>query len=87
VAQTGLLVSLDMMASFRFYAHSRLTNEQEVNPTLGDETEVEQTVAIGRSLVRSALGKSLLGSIVRNSRKQARRCCDEVQSCNSTYPA
>ena len=44
IAETGLLVSFDIM---------------EVNPTLGtDPQAVEQTVNIGRSLVRSALGKS-----------------------------
>lgn len=44
IAETGLLVSFDIM---------------EVNPTLGTSPEaVEETVSIGRSLVRSALGMS-----------------------------
>ncbi|KAJ7074081.1 hypothetical protein C8F01DRAFT_1272334 [Mycena amicta] len=42
---TGLLVALDLM---------------EVNPSLADAASVKQTVAIGCSLVRSALGETLL---------------------------
>lgn len=43
IAETNLLVSFDIM---------------EVNPTLGTSPEaVDATVNIGRSLVRSALGK------------------------------
>ncbi|KAJ9099297.1 hypothetical protein QFC21_004178 [Naganishia friedmannii] len=45
VAETGCLVALDIM---------------EVNPTLGDEKLVEQTVAVGCSLARAALGETLL---------------------------
>jgi hypothetical protein len=30
---------------------------QEVNPSLADESSVQQTVAVGCSLVRSALGE------------------------------
>ncbi|KAL8286263.1 hypothetical protein RQP46_004751 [Phenoliferia psychrophenolica] len=45
IAETGLLVSLDIM---------------EVNPSLGDSSSVQQTVDIGRSLVRCALGETLL---------------------------
>jgi arginase len=33
---------------------------QEVNPTLSDEASVQQTVAVGCSLVRAALGETLL---------------------------
>lgn len=43
--ETGLLVALDLM---------------EVNPTLLDANSVKQTVAVGCSLVRSALGETLL---------------------------
>ncbi|TIA71497.1 hypothetical protein E3P91_02476 [Wallemia ichthyophaga] len=43
--QTGLLVAVDLM---------------EVNPTLADERAVKQTVSVGCSLVRSALGETLL---------------------------
>lgn len=44
IAETNLLVSFDIM---------------EVNPSLGASPQaVEQTVNIGRSLVRSALGKT-----------------------------
>lgn len=44
IAETGLLVSFDIM---------------EVNPTLGTSPQaVEETVNIGRSLVRAALGTS-----------------------------
>ena len=43
--ETGLLRGLDIM---------------EVNPALGDETAVQETVAIGCSLTRCALGETLL---------------------------
>jgi len=43
--ETGLLVALDLM---------------EVNPSLADAASVKQTVAVGCSLVRSALGETLL---------------------------
>ncbi|KIY43908.1 arginase [Fistulina hepatica ATCC 64428] len=45
IYETGLLAALDIM---------------EVNPSLADEVSVEQTVAVGCSLVRSALGETLL---------------------------
>jgi len=45
IAETGLLVALDLM---------------EVNPSLADAASVKQTVAIGCSLVRCALGETLL---------------------------
>jgi arginase len=45
IHETGLLVALDLM---------------EVNPSLADEQSVKQTVAVGCSLVRSALGETLL---------------------------
>lgn len=45
ISETGLLVALDLM---------------EVNPSLADSASVEQTVAVGCSLVRSALGETLL---------------------------
>ena len=37
---------------------SVLTSLQEVNPSLADEESVKQTVAVGCSLARSALGTS-----------------------------
>uniref|UniRef100_A0A0W0FPE5 Arginase n=1 Tax=Moniliophthora roreri TaxID=221103 RepID=A0A0W0FPE5_MONRR len=43
--ETGLLVALDIM---------------EVNPDLADEASVKQTVAVGNSLTRAALGETLL---------------------------
>jgi len=43
--ETGLLAAVDIV---------------EVNPSLQDQTAVEQTVAVGCSLVRSALGETLL---------------------------
>ncbi|KAK7038091.1 arginase [Favolaschia claudopus] len=43
--ETGLLVALDLM---------------EVNPSLADPESVKQTVTVGCSLVRSALGETLL---------------------------
>ncbi|GAA5852263.1 hypothetical protein JCM3766R1_004919 [Sporobolomyces carnicolor] len=45
IAETGRLVSLDVM---------------EINPSLGAVQSVQQTVDVGRSLVRSALGETLL---------------------------
>ncbi|KAJ3548751.1 hypothetical protein NMY22_g1143 [Coprinellus aureogranulatus] len=45
VYETGCLVALDLM---------------EVNPSLADQASVEQTVAVGCSLLRSALGETLL---------------------------
>jgi len=45
ICETGLLVAFDLM---------------EVNPSLADAASVEQTVAVGCSLVRSALGETLL---------------------------
>ncbi|RSH85631.1 arginase [Saitozyma podzolica] len=45
VAETGCLVSLDIM---------------EVNPSLLDPVSIEQTVAVGCSLARAALGETLL---------------------------
>jgi len=45
IHETGLLVALDLM---------------EVNPSLADPESVRQTVAVGCSLVRSALGETLL---------------------------
>jgi len=43
--ETGLLVAVDLM---------------EVNPSLKEEADVQQTVAVGCSLVRAALGETLL---------------------------
>ena len=45
IHETGLLVAMDLM---------------EVNPALADELAVKQTVSVGCSLVRSALGETLL---------------------------
>ncbi|KAI5478909.1 hypothetical protein MNV49_004430 [Pseudohyphozyma bogoriensis] len=45
VAETGCLVALDIM---------------EINPSLGEASSVTQTVDVGRSLVRSSLGETLL---------------------------
>ncbi|KAG6833663.1 hypothetical protein H0H87_002859 [Tephrocybe sp. NHM501043] len=45
ISETGLLVALDLM---------------EVNPSLADPASVRQTVQVGCSLVRSALGETLL---------------------------
>jgi arginase len=45
LAETGLLVAMDVM---------------EVNPLIGDQTNLLQTVSIGCGLVRSSLGETLL---------------------------
>ncbi|KAG8817383.1 Arginase, catabolizes arginine to ornithine and urea [Serendipita sp. 401] len=45
IAETGLLAALDLV---------------EVNPSLNDEFDAQQTVSVGCSLVRSALGETLL---------------------------
>jgi arginase len=34
--------------------------QQEVNPALGDDKSVSETVAVGCSLARAALGETLL---------------------------
>lgn len=64
VAETGCLVALDIMVSAPSSLPSRGTPAdtvaQEVNPTLGDAKLVEQTVAVGCSLTRAALGETLL---------------------------
>ena len=58
IYETGLLVALDLMVThptfpISYCAHRNL---QEVNPSLADAASVAQTVAVGCSLVRSALG-------------------------------
>jgi hypothetical protein len=52
-----------------------------VNPSLADVQSVEQTVAVGCSLVRSALGKRLVIPMVDSDSMmlQARRCCEGVE--------
>ena len=45
LAETGLLVAMDVM---------------EVNPLIGDQSNLLQTVSIGCGLVRSAMGETLL---------------------------
>lgn len=40
-----------------------MTGYQEVNPSLADVESVEQTVAVGCSLVRAALGKRLTNAM------------------------
>jgi len=45
LAETGLLVAMDVM---------------EVNPLIGDQSHLLQTVSIGCGLVRSTLGETLL---------------------------
>lgn len=59
IAETGLLVSLDIMVRPR-PPLSALTVVQEINPSLGDATSVASTVDVGRSLIRCALGETLL---------------------------
>ncbi|KAG6862052.1 hypothetical protein C0995_007182 [Termitomyces sp. Mi166 len=51
IYETGLLVALDLMSPL-------VDVEQEVNPSLADAASVHQTVQVGCSLVRSALGQS-----------------------------
>lgn len=63
IYDTGLLVAMDLMVrqNISFVALIKLvsvTTIQEVNPSLADEASVQQTVAVGCSLLRSALGKS-----------------------------
>jgi arginase len=43
--ETGCLVALDLM---------------EVNPSLLEDREAQQTIAVGCSLIRSAMGETLL---------------------------
>ena len=51
---------------------------QEVNPSLQDEASVKQTVAVGCSLTRAALGKSIVYVALKSiadSSMQERLCC------------
>lgn len=41
-------------------ANAHADSVQEVNPTLADEVSAEQTIAVGCSLARAALGETLL---------------------------
>jgi arginase len=45
IHETGLVVAMDLM---------------EVNPTLGDENQKQQTIQIGCSLIRATVGETLL---------------------------
>jgi hypothetical protein len=99
VAETGLLVSLDIMVRRRptcirkciahFILSVFFSATQEVNPSLEDSEAVAQTISIGRSLARSALGESpFLSSLTsppwgtiqkrlnNSSAWQVKRCCD-----------
>lgn len=58
IAETGLLVALDMMVRLLLLESAVLTLKQEVNPSLEDTESVRATVEVGRSLIRSALGES-----------------------------
>lgn len=65
IYETGCLVALDLM---------------EVNPSLADAEAVKQTVAVGCSLVRSALGELGPSTILAEHSvyfvlSQVRRCC------------
>ena len=61
ICETGLLVALDMMVIPHGYPPQGLYKSllQEVNPSLADEASVTQTVAVGCSLVRCALGERI----------------------------
>lgn len=64
IHETGLLVAFDLMVqSYLPCDHHYLIGLQEVNPSLADEESVKQTVAVGCSLVRSALGVSHFHSL------------------------
>lgn len=67
IAETGCLVGLDIMVGLAFrlrlwYCHPDVFwyHVQEVNPALGDDKSVNETVAVGCSLARAALGETLL---------------------------
>jgi arginase len=67
IYDTGLLVALDLMVRPSIFFISRsLTDQllQEVNPSLADAASAEQTVAVGCSLVRAALGQFSLNSYI-----------------------
>ena len=57
VAETGQLVAMDLM-EVRQCALSGA--DGQVNPALADQEQVAMTVEVGRSLVRCALGETLL---------------------------
>ena len=69
--ETGLLVALDLMVGkyLSQYISALKLNIllQEVNPSLEDDVSVKQTVAVGCSLVRAALGKSITFKMHRTS--------------------
>jgi len=59
IAETGLLAALDLMVRDRYSRDlwRRLSRVlQEVNPSLKSDFDVRETVSVGCSLVRSALG-------------------------------
>lgn len=61
IHETGLLVALDLMVRSALYNHHCThLRTQEVNPSLADPESVRQTVAVGCSLVRSALGRRVV---------------------------
>ena len=65
IHETGLLVGLDIMVCLFLFpldsgnAPHVLFRTQEVNPSLEDALAVQQTVAVGCSLARAALGEPL----------------------------
>jgi arginase len=62
IYETGLLVAMDLM---------------EVNPSLLSDADVATTVAVGCSLIRSAMGMpSVFLACTCSHRTQARLCCD-----------
>lgn len=67
VAETGLLVGLDLV---------------EVNPSLLDAVDVQATVSVGCSLVRSALGEWLPGSRVQEIEYNPRRRDSSIVFCS-----
>ena len=60
VAETGCLVALDIMVRSSFPSCVQELMKQEVNPSLLDPASIENTVTIGCSLARAALGETLL---------------------------
>jgi len=65
--------------SLAFIDLTSVTTLQEVNPSLADEVSVQQTVAVGCSLLRSALGKSFCAQrllLLKKKTLQEKLSCD-----------
>ena len=87
IHETGLLVALDLMVCTIGYlifpeAATEMT-QQEVNPGLADAESARNTVSVGCSLVRAALGSCTLVRIrhtILNMFLQVKPCCERAKA-------